>query len=80
MNARLALRSARSPRSSMSAAGPHPRGLGLKAPRGEDGRIPAAPRLRRGRFLPAGLAPLAQAAGAFSAAYYAAARMRSRFM
>ena len=53
--------------------GPHPRGsrvgtrsarpaLGLKAPLGEDGRTPAALRLRRGRFLPAGLAPLAQGA------------------
>ena len=48
----------------MSAAGPHPRGLGLKAPLG---RTAGFPRLRAegsGRFLPAGLAPLAQAAGA----------------
>jgi hypothetical protein len=35
------------------------------APLGEDSRIPATLRLRRGRFLPAGLAPLAQAADAF---------------
>jgi hypothetical protein len=47
LSARLALRSARSPRSSL----------------GEDGRIPAATRLRRGRFLPAGLAPLACSLG-----------------
>ena len=52
LSARLALRSARSPRSSL----------------GEDGRTPAARAQGSGRFLPAGLAPLAQAADAFSAA------------
>ena len=49
ISARLAVRSARSPRSSL----------------GEDGRISATLRLGRDRFLPAGLAALAQAADAF---------------
>jgi hypothetical protein len=80
-SARLAPRSARSPRSFLNAPGPHPRrarsgtrfarpALELMAALGEDGRIPAAPRLRRGRFLPAGLAPLAQAGRGFSSACY----------
>jgi hypothetical protein len=59
LNARLAPRSARTPRSSL----------------GEDGRIPAA----FGRFLPAGLAPLAEAADAFEAASYGERRLSRAF-